>query len=201
MRSLQWRHNGHDSVSNHQPHDCLLNRLFVRRSKKTSKLRVTGLCVGIHRAPVNSPHKWPVSRKMFPFDDVIMYCAGYFVLCWAGIIHNWLPNYRDCQYATCVRSSVHQQEDLEQYHGFQCCILVTIWQCSFLSYDFNNGTATNMCVFNATPRFQEVTKHCPGFIWTKHMSPLDRQRDQLHLYITKHPSCRDIEIMTLDIIP
>ena len=27
---------------------------------------------GIHREPVNSPHKWPVTRKMFPFDDVIM---------------------------------------------------------------------------------------------------------------------------------
>ena len=27
---------------------------------------------GIHRGPVNSPHKWPVMRKMFPFDDVIM---------------------------------------------------------------------------------------------------------------------------------
>ena len=43
---LQWRHNGHDTVWNHQPHDCLLNRLFRRRSKKTSTLRVTGLCVG-----------------------------------------------------------------------------------------------------------------------------------------------------------
>ena len=28
---------------------------------------------GIHRGPVISPHKWPVTRKMFPFDDVIMY--------------------------------------------------------------------------------------------------------------------------------
>ena len=27
---------------------------------------------GIHRGPVNSPHKWPVTRKIFPFDDVIM---------------------------------------------------------------------------------------------------------------------------------
>ena len=44
--TLQWRHNGCDGVSNHQPHDCLINRLFRRRSKKTSKLRVTGLCVG-----------------------------------------------------------------------------------------------------------------------------------------------------------
>ena len=44
--TLQWGHNGRESVSNHQPHDCLLNRLFRRRSKKTSKLRVTGLCAG-----------------------------------------------------------------------------------------------------------------------------------------------------------
>ena len=43
---LQWRHNGRDSVSNHQPHHRLLNGLFERRSKKTSKLRVTGLCAG-----------------------------------------------------------------------------------------------------------------------------------------------------------
>ena len=68
--SLLWRHNGCGSVSNHQPHDCLLNRLFRRRSKKTSKLRVTGLCAG--NSPVNSPHKWPVTRKMFPSDDVFM---------------------------------------------------------------------------------------------------------------------------------
>ena len=70
--SLRWRHNDNDGVSNHQPHDCLLNRLFRHRSKKTSKLRVTGLCAGNSPGPVNSPHKGPVTRKMFPFDDVIM---------------------------------------------------------------------------------------------------------------------------------
>ena len=43
---LQWRHNGRESVSNQQPYDCLLNSLFKRRSQKTSKLRVTGLCAG-----------------------------------------------------------------------------------------------------------------------------------------------------------
>ena len=71
--SLLWRHNGHNSVSNHQPYDCLLRRLFRRRSKQTSKLRVTGLCAGNSPGPVNFPHKWPVTRKMFPFDDVIMW--------------------------------------------------------------------------------------------------------------------------------
>ena len=59
-KTLRWRHNERDGVSNHQPHDCLLNRLFKRRSKRTSKLWVTGLCEG------NSP------RKLFPFDDVSM---------------------------------------------------------------------------------------------------------------------------------
>ena len=44
--ALQWRHNERDGVSNHQPHHCLLIRLFRRRSKKTSKLSVTGLCAG-----------------------------------------------------------------------------------------------------------------------------------------------------------
>ena len=66
--SLQWRHNEHDGVSNHRRLHCLLKRLFRHRSKETSKLRVTGLCVG------NSPatgDKGLVTRKMFPFDDVI----------------------------------------------------------------------------------------------------------------------------------
>ena len=40
--------------------------------KKTPKLRVTGLCVVNSPGPVNSLHKGPVTRKMVPFDDVIM---------------------------------------------------------------------------------------------------------------------------------
>ena len=42
----QWRHNERHGVSNHKPHECLLNCLFRLRSKKTSKLRVTGFCAG-----------------------------------------------------------------------------------------------------------------------------------------------------------
>ena len=53
---LQWRH--YDDVSNHQPHDCSLKRLFRRRSKKTSKLRVTGLCAW------NSPVTGEFSAQM-----------------------------------------------------------------------------------------------------------------------------------------
>ena len=50
--SLQWRHNELDGISNHRRLGCLLNRLLMRRSKKTSKIRVTRLCGG--NSPVNS---------------------------------------------------------------------------------------------------------------------------------------------------
>ena len=66
---LEWRHNEHDSVSNHQLLECLLNRLFWSRSQKTSKHRVTALCEG--NPPVTSG--FPVTWKTFSFDDVIMH--------------------------------------------------------------------------------------------------------------------------------
>ena len=72
LNILQWRYNEHDGVSNHQAHDCLFNRLFRRRLQKTSKLRVTGLCARNSPVNVNSPHKGPVTRKMFQFYDGIM---------------------------------------------------------------------------------------------------------------------------------
>ena len=68
-----WRNNERDGVSNHRHPWCLLNRLFRRRSKKTSKLCVIGLCEGNPSVTSGSPHKGPTMRKMFPFDDVIMY--------------------------------------------------------------------------------------------------------------------------------
>ena len=70
--SLQWCHNEHNGVLNHQPHDCLFSRLFRRRSKKHQSSVSLAFVWGIHRWSVNSSHKWPVTRKMISFDDVIM---------------------------------------------------------------------------------------------------------------------------------
>ena len=71
--SLQWRRNERDDVANRRRFDCLPNRLFGRRSNKTSMLRVPGLCEGNPPVwPVDSPHKGPVTQKVFPFDDVSM---------------------------------------------------------------------------------------------------------------------------------
>ena len=72
MFSLQRRHNERDGVSKHQPHDRLLNRLFRRRSMKTSKLCVTGLCAGNSPVTGEFPAKGSVTRTMLPFDEVVM---------------------------------------------------------------------------------------------------------------------------------
>ena len=55
-------------------YECLLNHLFRHRWKKSLKLCVTGFFEGnsSHWWPVNSTHTRAVTRKMFPFDDVIM---------------------------------------------------------------------------------------------------------------------------------
>ena len=64
--TLQWRHSERDSVSNHWHLNCLNRRLFRRRSKKTSKLRV-------NLGPVASPHKGPITRKtLFSLGNIIM---------------------------------------------------------------------------------------------------------------------------------
>ena len=70
MTSLQVRHNGHDGVSNHQPRGCLLSRLIRCRSKKPSKLRVTGFCAG------NSPRtdEFPAEMASSAENASIWWC-------------------------------------------------------------------------------------------------------------------------------
>ena len=70
--SLQWRHNERDGVSNHRHLDCLFSRLFRRGSKKHQSTAWLAFVRGIHRWPVDSPHKGPVTRTLFTFDDVIV---------------------------------------------------------------------------------------------------------------------------------
>ena len=64
--SLLWRHNGRDGVSSHS---TVYSGPEQRKNQSFASLAFVR---GIHRSPVNSPHKGPVTRKMFPFDDVIM---------------------------------------------------------------------------------------------------------------------------------
>ena len=73
--SLQWRHNGHDGVSNHQPTIVYSTVYSGADQRKHQSSAWLAFARGVHRWPVNSPCKGPVRRKMFPFDDVIMFPA------------------------------------------------------------------------------------------------------------------------------
>ena len=70
--TLQWRHNGRSGVSNHHPRNCLLNRYSGTDQIKHQTSASFAFVREIHRWPVNSPHKLPVTREMFPFGDAIM---------------------------------------------------------------------------------------------------------------------------------
>ena len=70
--SLQWRHNGRDGVSNHQPHIVYSTVYSGANQRKHQRSASLAFVRGIHRWPVNSTPKWPVTWKMFPFADVIM---------------------------------------------------------------------------------------------------------------------------------
>ena len=86
--SLQWRHNGRDSISNHQPHDCLLNRLFRRRSQKTSKLRTTGLCAGNS----SGASEFPAQMASYAENVSIWWCRHDFcIFTTLAFTHNVMP--------------------------------------------------------------------------------------------------------------
>ena len=92
---LQWRHNERDGVSNHRRLDCLLIRLFRCRSKKTSKLRLTDLCEGNSPVTGEFPAERPVTRLIFPFDDVIMNFESFLLISnkWSMASHEILNGF------------------------------------------------------------------------------------------------------------
>ena len=71
---------------NHQPHDCLLNRYSSADQRKDQSFASLAFVRGIHRWPVNSPHKGPVTRKK------------------ASI---WWRHYEDCQVGELLRDLHH----------------------------------------------------------------------------------------------
>ena len=97
--SLQWRHNERVGISNHRRLYCLSKCLFRRRSKISSKLCITALRVGNSPVTREFPAQRPVTPKMFPFDEVIMWWPLQYIprnmhtvfalLCFVVVIH-WL---------------------------------------------------------------------------------------------------------------
>ena len=98
LPSVQWRHNGRDGISNHQPHDCLHNRLFRRRSRKTSKLRVLGLCAGNSPVTGEFPAQMASDAKNVSIswrhqDPVTQWCKQVSV---TYFVHPRMPDPQSC---------------------------------------------------------------------------------------------------------
>ena len=72
INGLQWRHNERDGVSNHGISVVYWTVCSGADQRKHQSSASLAIVRGIHRWQVNSPHKGPVTRKMFAFDDVIM---------------------------------------------------------------------------------------------------------------------------------
>ena len=82
--TLRWRHNGRDCVSITSltiVYSTVYSHADPRKHQNSTS---RALVRGIQRGPVNSPHKWPVTRKMSPFEDVIM---NWLCVCWSRPSH------------------------------------------------------------------------------------------------------------------
>ena len=108
--ALRWRHNERDGLSNHQPQDFLLHRLFRHRSKETPKLRVTGLCAG------NSPVTGEFPAQMASNAENVS-------ICWRHHVLTPAPSHTDthfqmCYLSTTTRCTICSYCVLFSYHGF-----------------------------------------------------------------------------------
>ena len=151
--SLQWRHNGCDGFLNHQSHDCLLNCLFSRRSKKTSKLSVTGLCAG------NSPDTSEFPTQMASnAENVSIWWRHHdkLILLWPGEFQSLQWRHNGC--------------DSVSNHQLYNCLLNGLFKCR--SKKTSKLRVTGLCAENS-PETGEFPAQKASFgenasIWWRH---------------------------------
>ena len=81
---------------------------------------------GIHRGPVNSPHKWPVTRKIFPFDDVIMRDDIRWPVQTVIIICHYHHRMWNHWQLYCLFKCLLELRCLMNFHSFQFCFRIVI---------------------------------------------------------------------------
>ena len=143
MPSLQWRHHERDSVSNHQPHDCLLNRLFGRRSKKTWKLHVTGLCAG--NSPVTG--EFPAQRASYAENVSIWW--RHHVLNNVHSVWRYKLTERHWNWKECSDDAAHSMSH-KTFTRFLCVLHTS---CCVISYCFIRVIRLPMCCRVASLEF------------------------------------------------
>ena len=117
---------------------------------------------GIHRGPVNSPHKWPVTRKMLPFDDVIMYRQK-----WSDALLHLFINKKDREFMIINRTN------------FITALISTLWNVHKLLSNITLATCDrwhvnenmwheNACTVNGIYQFTNGTNQSEFIIWWHH---------------------------------
>ena len=139
-KPLLWRHNGLDGVSNHQPHDCVLQRLFRRRSKKASKLRVTGPCEG--NSPVTG--EFPAQRASNA-ENVSIWWRHHasIIISWSCFLTSWGWNKKASDLQTIFSSSFSSMkivvlELILHWNLFQKAQLIMV---QWLNFSLDKGLA------------------------------------------------------------
>ena len=113
---------------------------------------------GIHRGPVNYPHKWPVTRKMFPFDDVIMIP-----------VRTWQFLFKRCNWTLSHDfRRVHLFDHVFQVHVFIYSFIkqprlypVVKCSCSTICFTFLTVAIISKCSYNA----YNSTCNCRSVHW------------------------------------
>ena len=151
--SLQLCHDERDGVSNHQPDDCLLTPLFSHRSKKTSKLCVTGLCAG--NSPVTG--EFPAQRASNAknvsiwWRHDVLWCMRYRVIVDHVITSlnctkpDWELNSSVISYLKCIciaapdftsKWGIFREPGVVSWYGYQDILLFKFW-CRACSLGWN----------------------------------------------------------------
>ena len=95
IASLQWRHNEHDGVLNHQPHVGLLNRLCRRRSKNITKLLVTGLWWRHHFLYYITKYWCMCTLFVYTYTILLVRSMAHFPLC-QFVLNSYIHNTNKC---------------------------------------------------------------------------------------------------------
>ena len=144
-KALQWRHNEPYGVSNHHVSTVCSTVFSAAHQRKHRSSASLAFVRGIHRSPVDPPRKGSVSRKMFPFYDVIMVawhshnplsrqCQGHFTMKaplqfnhwpWHDCIMSWSHFPHFCPFVRGIHQSPMKSPKRKVFRSFDAIRIVT----------------------------------------------------------------------------
>ena len=153
LKALQWCHHEHDGVWNHRRADCLLNRLFRRRSNKTSKPRATGLCEGNFNSDRGIPRTCFYLMKLsYIFESKWFSLSCLFStkpLSPPVLAHGWLDHWEQISVKIASKENSFYQENCFQNPTHRMTFICVLLKCT-ICHDFKFIMRGSKCISNVT---------------------------------------------------